>query len=66
MHWLLAGGYYPDGGVRYRKPASWLPQPSLRLDRYVDHMCRMLLGRPSTSLDLKAAARPPAAAPPRR
>ena len=54
MHWLLAGGYYPHSGVRYRKPASWLPQPSLRLDRYVDHMCRMLLGRPSTSLDLKA------------
>jgi len=54
MHWLLAGGYYPDSGVRYRKPASWLPQPSLPLDRYVDHMCRMLLGRPSTSLDLKA------------
>lgn len=54
MHWLLAGGYYPDSCVRYRSTRSWLPQASLRLDRYVDHVCRSLLGRPSTSLDLKA------------
>jgi len=54
MHWLLAGGYYPNTGVRYRPAQSWLPATSLRLDRYVDHVCRMLLGRPSTSLDLKA------------
>jgi hypothetical protein len=54
MHWLLAGGYYPDSGVRYRTPRSWLPQPSLRLDAYVDHVCRLLLGRGSTSLELQA------------
>jgi hypothetical protein len=54
MHWLLAGGYYPDTGVRYRTTRSWLPRAFLRLDEYVDHVCRMLLGRPSTSTDLKA------------
>ncbi|MGA8209007.1 MAG: DUF1800 domain-containing protein [Nocardioidaceae bacterium] len=54
MHWLLAGGYYPDTGVRYRRPASWLPQASLTLDAYVDHVCRLLLGRGSTARDLKA------------
>jgi uncharacterized protein (DUF1800 family) len=54
MHWLLAGGYYPSSAVRYRTPASWLPQKQIRLDRYVDHVCRMLLGRGSTSTDLKA------------
>ncbi len=54
MHWLLAGGYYPDTGVRYKPPRSWLPRSGVRLDQYVDHTCRMLLGRPSTSLDLKA------------
>ncbi len=54
MHWLLAGGYYPDSRVTYRKPASWLPQASIRVDRYVDHVCRLLLGRPSTATDVKA------------
>jgi hypothetical protein len=59
MHWLLAGGYYPDTGVRYRTPRSWLPSSApggaaLHVDAFVDHVCRRLLGRPSTSLELKA------------
>ena len=54
MHWLLAGGYYPDSGVRYRTTRSWLPKVGIRVDAYVDHVCRQLLGRPSTSLELKA------------
>ncbi len=58
MHWLLAGGYYPDEEVRYRRPVSWLPRSAprsgIRLDEYVDHVCRLLLGRGSTSRDLKA------------
>ncbi len=55
MHWLLAGGFHPDNDVVYRTPKSWIPQRSLRFDRYVDHLCRMLHGRPSTSQVLKAA-----------
>ena len=54
MHWSLAGGFHPTRNVTYRSTASWLPQPRIRLDRYVDHLCRLLLGRRSTSLELKA------------
>ena len=54
MHWNLAAGYYPKVDVTHRTPRSWLPQSRIRLDQYVDHMCRMLLGRTSTSRDLKA------------
>ena len=54
MHWLLAAGHYPTRAVHYRSYASWLPQSRIRLDQYVDHLCRTLLGRGSTSRDLKA------------
>jgi hypothetical protein len=54
MHWNLAGGYYPSVDVSYRSPRSWLPQKRIRLDSYVDHLCRTFLGRGSTSRDLKA------------
>jgi uncharacterized protein (DUF1800 family) len=55
MHWDLAAGWWPTKDVTYRKPASWLPQDRIRFDRYVDHLSRMLLGRPSTSKILDAA-----------
>jgi uncharacterized protein (DUF1800 family) len=54
MHWLLAGGYHPSSGARYRSSRSWMPRSGIRVDAYVDHVCRLLLGRGSTSLDLKA------------
>jgi uncharacterized protein (DUF1800 family) len=54
FHWSLAGGYYPTNAVKYRPPASWLPQSRIRADQYIDHLCRVLLGRPSTALDVKA------------
>jgi hypothetical protein len=55
MHWNLTAGWWPTEDVRYRKPASWLPERSIRLDRYVDHLSRMMLGRPSDSRMLTAA-----------
>ncbi|HYO40230.1 MAG TPA: DUF1800 domain-containing protein [Nocardioidaceae bacterium] len=55
MHWNLAAGWYPTVDVTYRTPASWLPQPSIRLDQYVDHLCRVLLGKGSDSRLLTAA-----------
>jgi len=55
MHWGLVGGWWPREQVSYRSGASWLPQRSLRFDRYVDHLARMLLGRPSTPRILSAA-----------
>lgn len=54
MHWNLAAGWYPKKDVTYRTPASWLPQSSIRLDQYVDHLCRLLLGRGSTERLLSA------------
>jgi Protein of unknown function (DUF1800) len=55
MHWALAGGYWPPGDVSYQKNASWLPSDRIRFDRFVDHLSRTLLGRPSTPRLLEAA-----------
>lgn len=54
MHWNLGAGYWPTVDVRHRSYGSWLPERRIRLDAYVDHLCRMLLGRGSTSRELKA------------
>ena len=55
MHWGLAGGYSPSQQATYLTPASYLPQASIRFDRFVDHLCRVLLGRGSTPVLLDAA-----------
>ena len=55
MHWNLTAGWWPTQQVGYRTGASWMPAASLRLDRYVDHLCRTLLGRPSSTRLLNAA-----------
>ncbi len=55
VHYGLAGGYYPTTGVRYRTHASWLPERQIRFDAFVDHLCRELHGRVSTSRLLGAA-----------
>lgn len=55
MHWRFAAGWWPIQDVTYRTAASWLPQPSIRLDQYVDHLCRVLLGRVSNARILTAA-----------
>jgi hypothetical protein len=54
MHWDLASGTRPARDVRYRKPKYWLPRERIRLDRWVDHLSRTLLGRRSTRTQLKA------------
>ncbi len=54
LHWSLASGS-PAAQVTYRTPASYLPVASLRFDRFVDHLCRLLLGRGSTPVLLDAA-----------
>jgi uncharacterized protein (DUF1800 family) len=54
VHWNFAGGYYPRANVVYKPARAWLPQRRIRLDAYVDHMCRMLHGRGSTSRQLHA------------
>ena len=54
MHWNMGGGWWPSGQAAYRKPAAWLPQDRIRLDRYVDHLCRSVLGRRSDARLLEA------------
>lgn len=56
LHYGLAGHWFPDTGVQYRSHASWLPQRKIRFDEFVDHLCRQIHGRPSTSLVLGAAS----------
>lgn len=55
VHHALGGGYWPTGNVTYRDPGSWLPERRIRFDELVDHLCRVVLGRPSTSRILGAA-----------
>ena len=55
VHWSLASGEWPRQDVDYRPPASWLPEDPIRFDRFVDHLSRVVLGRPSTPKLLAAA-----------
>jgi hypothetical protein len=54
FHWALTGGYYPKERVTYRQPVSYLPQPRIRFDKLVDHLCRVVLGRRSDARILQA------------
>jgi uncharacterized protein (DUF1800 family) len=50
MHWNLAAGRWPTRDVTYRRTGTaWLPRPRLRLDEWVDHLCRAVLAKPSDS-----------------
>ena len=55
MHWNLTAGWWPTKDVRFHRPKWWLPEKQVRLDAYVDHLCRMILGRPSDKRILEAA-----------
>ena len=57
MHWNLAAGWWPTTDVAYRNSgAGWLPKPSLRLDEYVDHLSRSVLGKPADDRTVAAVA----------
>lgn len=55
MHENLAGGWSPKEAATYRTAASWLPTACLRFDAYVDHLCRVWLGRSADARLLHAA-----------
>ena len=55
MHWGMAGGWWPSGEARYKRPRAFLPEPGIRFDELVDHLSRVMLGRRSTRRLLKAA-----------
>lgn len=55
MHWGLAGGWWPNGQVRFRRPTAFLPAAKLPFDQLVDHLSRVILGRRATPTLLQAA-----------
>ena len=63
MHWALVAGWWSSANVEYRPVDSWLPQRQIAFDRYVDHLARLLHGRPATSRLLDAAVRATGVAP---
>ncbi|MBF4161700.1 DUF1800 domain-containing protein [Nocardioides acrostichi] len=62
-HWNLAGGWWPTSGVTYKPRASWAPEPSdavegpITFGQLVDHMARLVHGKPSTQSVLKACSK---------
>lgn len=56
VHRDLTGGWWPNQGIRYRKPASWLPSRSVRFDALLDHVSRLVLHEPASKRMLKACA----------
>ena len=57
-HWRLGRADGSTVDTVFRPWGSWLPEDGIRFDAYVDHLCRVLLGRPSTPrlLDICLAA----------
>ena len=44
-HYSMSGGWWPNQGIHYRAPTSWLPKPTTRFDQLVDHMAQQILHR---------------------
>jgi len=55
VHHGAANGWWPTVDITYRTPASWLPQPSVRFDALVDHLCVQLLGTHAPARLVEAA-----------
>lgn len=55
VHWSMAGGWWPSQEATYRKPAEWAPVLPVVFRDLVDHLARLLHGRPSTPSVLEGA-----------
>lgn len=55
MHVSYAAGWWPRERATYVKPTVYLPSKSIRFDYFVDHLCRVVLGRRSNARILQAA-----------
>jgi hypothetical protein len=44
-HYSMANGWWPNQGIHYRKPVSWLPARSVRFDHLVEHLSQRILHR---------------------
>ncbi len=47
-HYSMSGGWWPNKGIHYPAPTSWLPKPSTRFDALVDHLSQRILQRPAS------------------
>jgi hypothetical protein len=54
IHFVLAGGWWPDVDVKYRRPAAWAPDLPIRFGALVDHLSRVILHRRATPTLLRA------------
>lgn len=58
VHWSLAGGWWPDDDVRYRKPSRWVPaDKGVRFRDLVDDLSREMLHRPASKRLVETASR---------
>ncbi|WP_168929649.1 DUF1800 domain-containing protein [Nocardioides sp. GY 10127] len=55
IHWVLAGGWWPNKGITYRTATEWAPTLPVRFDQLVDHLARQVHGRASNANLLRAA-----------
>lgn len=55
VHHRMVGGWWPASGTGLRTPAQWLPQKRIPMAQLVDHLCRTILGKPSSKRLLRAA-----------
>lgn len=53
-HEQLASTRWPNTAIEFRRPADWLPQESIRFDRFVDHLAQQLWHRGATARVQKA------------
>ena len=54
LHWSLAGGWWPSKGITYQQPRDWIPELPMQFAMLVDHVSRLVHGRPSSAGLLKA------------
>jgi uncharacterized protein DUF1800 len=63
FHYNASGGWWPDKGIHYRSPLSWLPKDTTPFKVLVEHMSQQILHRHSTDTLLKACCQAVAAKP---
>ena len=56
IHRDMAGGWWPNKGLTYHRPAQWLPKKAVRFDDLVDHVSQVVLHRRATSRLVRACS----------
>jgi hypothetical protein len=53
-HYSMAFGWWPNKGISYPTPVSWLPAPTTRFDDLVEHLSQRILHRHASATVQKA------------